>query len=66
MDRALEVMTDLASRNQHRGAKPADCVIAACAEVAGLVVLPYDEDFDRISAVTGQRTEWAARAGTLD
>ena len=66
MDRALEVMTDLAARNQHRGAKPVDCIIAACAETAGLVVLHYDEDLDRIAAVTGQRAEWAAPAGTLD
>ena len=66
MDRALEVMEALAARNQHRGAKSTDCIIAACAESAGLVLLHYDDDFDRIAAVTGQRAEWAAPAGTLD
>ena len=66
MDRALEIMEALAARNHHRGAKPTDCVIAACAESAGLVVLHYDDDFDRIAGVTGQRVEWAAPAGTLD
>jgi predicted nucleic acid-binding protein len=66
MDRALEVMEALAARNQHRGAKPTDCVIAASAESAGLALLHYDDDFDRIAAITGQRAEWAASPGTLD
>lgn len=66
MDRALDVMVALAARSQHRGAKPTDCVIAACAESAGLAVLHYDDDFDRIAGVTGQRTEWAAPPGALD
>jgi len=32
---------------------------------AGLVVLHYDHDFDRIAAVTGQPTEWILPAGTV-
>lgn len=66
MDRALEVMEALTSRGHHRGAKPNDCVIAAAAEAVGLVVLHYDDDFDRIAKVTGQRTKWVALPGTLD
>jgi hypothetical protein len=31
-----------------------------------LVVLHYDADFDRISAVTGQRCEWVVPAGSID
>ena len=42
-------------------------MIAATAEVAGLTVLHYyDDDYDRISEVTHQATEWVAPRGSLD
>lgn len=66
MDRAVQVAGRLARSGQHRGAKLVDLVIAAAAEAAGLSVLHYDDDYDRISAVTNQPTEWIAPAGTLD
>jgi predicted nucleic acid-binding protein len=66
MDRALAVAGLLARRGAHRGAKPVDLVIAAAAEHAGLTVLHYDSDYERIREVTGQPTEWIAPAGTLD
>ena len=66
MDRTLIVAGLLAVRGTHRGAKPADLMIAAAAESAGLVVLHYDDDYERIGAVTGQPTEWIAPPGTLD
>ena len=44
----------LAAKHQ-RGRKLPDLLIAAAAEANGLTVLHYDADFDRISAVTGQR-----------
>lgn len=65
MDRALQVADVLAERGMHRGAKPADLVIAAAAEAAGLVVLHYDDDYDRIARVTLQPVEWVARRGSL-
>jgi predicted nucleic acid-binding protein len=43
-----------------------DLLIAAAAELAGLVVLHYDRDYDRIAKVTGQRTKWIVEAGTAD
>lgn len=43
----------------------ADLLVAAAAEAAGVTVLHYDEDFDRIAAVTGQATEWSAPRGSL-
>ena len=49
----------------HRGAKPADLVIAAAAEARGLTVLHYDADYDRIARVTRQPTEWISRRGSL-
>ncbi|MBN2113217.1 MAG: PIN domain-containing protein [Acidimicrobiia bacterium] len=66
LDRALRVAALLACKGQHRGAKPADLVIAAAAEAAGVTVLHYDQDYDRIGAVTHQQTEWVAPPGSLD
>lgn len=65
--RALEVQRLLARRGglHHRSVKIADLVIAASAELAGLPVWHYDQDFDRIAAVTGQRSVWIARRGSL-
>lgn len=56
-DRAVEVQTLLADRGQHRAPSVADLIVAATAELAGLVVLHVDKDFDLIAAVTGQATE---------
>lgn len=66
MDRALQVAGLMATRGLHRGAKPIDLIIAAAAEARGLSVLHYDDDYDRISKVTRQPSEWIARAGTLE
>jgi predicted nucleic acid-binding protein len=65
MDRALQVAALLASAGHHRRAKPADLVIAAAAEASGLAVLHYDDDYDRIAAVTNQSTEWIMPKGSL-
>jgi predicted nucleic acid-binding protein len=35
-----------------------DLLVAACAERAGLTVLHYDADYDRIAKLTGQRVQW--------
>ena len=42
-----------------------DLIVAAAAEAAGLKVLHYDADFDRIAAVTAQETEWVVPRGSL-
>jgi len=65
LDRAVEVQDHLAKVSKQRGAKIADLLIAAAAEVHGLVVLHYDGDFDVIREVTGQATEWILPAGTV-
>ena len=65
LERALSIAGSLAARSKHRGAKPADLIIAAAAEAQGLVILHYDDDYDRIAAITGQPTEWIARRGSL-
>jgi len=63
--RARQVQRLLAARHQ-RGRKVPDLLIAAAAEASDLAVLHYDADFDRITAVTGQRVEWVVPAGTVD
>lgn len=64
--RALEVQGELAARSEHRGVKVADLLIAAAAEAAGLAVLHYDADYDRIAAVTNQAVEWVVPRGSID
>lgn len=56
-DRAVEVLTLLADRGQHRAPSIPDLLIAATAELTGLTVLHCDKDFDLIAAVTGQPAE---------
>jgi predicted nucleic acid-binding protein len=65
--RALEVQRLLAHKAglHHRSVKLPDLLIAATAELAGLTVLHYDEDYDRVGAITGQETEWVAERGSL-
>jgi predicted nucleic acid-binding protein len=67
--RALEVYERLALAHQgglhHRSVRHPDLLIAAAAESAGIAVLHYDEDFDRIAQVTGQQVRWLAPRGSL-
>lgn len=61
---AVELQHALARRGQHRVPIP-DLVISAAARVAGLVVLHYDADFDRIAAVGGAPHEWVVPQGSI-
>ncbi len=56
-DRAVEVQILLADRGQHRAPSIPDLMVAATAELAGLIVLHFDKDFDLITEVTGQPVE---------
>jgi len=56
-DRAVEVLTLLADRGQHRAPSIPDLIIAATGELAGLTVLHLDKDFDLIAEITGQPVE---------
>ena len=56
-DRAVEVLTLLADRGQHRAPSIPDLIIAATAELTGLVVLHVDKDFEIIADLTGQPFE---------
>jgi predicted nucleic acid-binding protein len=54
--RAKQVQRLLAARSQRDHRIP-DLLIAAAAEEARLVVLHYDQDFDKIAEMTGQRCQ---------
>jgi predicted nucleic acid-binding protein len=56
-DRAVEVMTLLADRGQHRAPSIPDLIIAATAELAALTILHLDKDFEIIATITGQPLE---------
>jgi predicted nucleic acid-binding protein len=64
MERAIELQHELARRGQHRLPIP-DLVIAAAAQVAGLVVLHYDADFERIAAAGGPDHEWVVPRNSI-
>jgi hypothetical protein len=65
--RAIDVYRELAHQGgaHRRSVGHADLLIAAAAESAGVEVLHYDEDFDRIAAITGQPTCWIVPRGSL-
>ena len=56
-NRAVEVLTLLADRGQHRAPSIPDLIIAATAELAGLTILHVDKDFEVVAAITGQSLE---------
>ena len=66
VDRALDVQARLAQRSQHHGLRFPDLLIAACAESAGLTVMHYDADYERIAEVTGQPVQWVVPRGSVD
>jgi predicted nucleic acid-binding protein len=65
LDRALQVQARLAERSQHRAVPLPDLIVAACAESAGLTVLHYDADYDRIAEITSQPTRWVLPRGSV-
>ncbi|MHB1444288.1 MAG: PIN domain-containing protein [Acidimicrobiales bacterium] len=54
----------MARRGQHRVPIP-DLMISAAAKHAGLVVLHYDGDFERIAEVGGAAHQWVVARGSV-
>lgn len=65
MERAATVQLELARTGDHRRVPVPDLQIAAAAELAGVPVLHYDEDFERIAQVSALRERRLVPAGTL-
>jgi predicted nucleic acid-binding protein len=64
-ERAREVQVRLARHGQHRDAGLVDLITAAVAEHHDAVLLHYDEEFERIAAVTGQSQAWIVPPNSL-
>ena len=56
-DRAVQVLTLLAQRGQHRAPSIPDLLVAAAAELSGRTVLHVDKDFELIAGITQQPVE---------
>ncbi|CAN5125301.1 PIN domain nuclease [soil metagenome] len=64
MERALDLQHALARRGQHRVPIP-DLVISAAAQAAGLLVMHYDADFERLANAGGAPHEWVVPQGSV-
>lgn len=64
--RAIELQRHLTGQGKHRTVPLPDLLIASVAERHGVTLLHYDADFDLISALTGQPTQWIVPQGTAD
>lgn len=56
-NRALDMQLQLTDRGLHRAPSIPDLLVAATAEMAGLIVLSLDKDFTLIAEVSGQPVE---------
>lgn len=63
--RARETQLALAANGDHRRVPPADLLLAAAAAEAGVALVHYDRDYERIATVGGLRQEWLVPDGTL-
>jgi hypothetical protein len=62
---ARKTQLALAASGDHRRVPPADLLLAGAAEKAGVALVHYDRDYERIAGVTGLRQEWLVPDGTL-
>lgn len=63
--RARQTQLALAANGDHRRIPPADLLLASAAEDAGVALIHYDRDYERIAAVSGLRHQWLAPDGAL-
>lgn len=63
--RARRNQLALAASGDHRRVPPADLLLAGAAEEAGVALVHYDRDYERIAAASGLRHEWLVPDGTL-
>ncbi len=63
--RARRTQLELAVSGDHRQVPPADLLLASAAEEAGVALVHYDRDYERIAAASGLRHEWLVPDGTL-
>ncbi len=63
--RTRELQLLLAAGGDHRRVPPVDLLIAGCAEAAGVALVHYDRDYERIAAVSSVDQRWLVADGSL-
>jgi predicted nucleic acid-binding protein len=63
--RAREVQLLLAADGDHRRVPPADLLLAAAAEAAGVPLVHYDRVYERVATVTDLQHQWMVADGSL-
>ena len=63
--RAREVQLRLAPDGDHRRVPPADLLLAVAAEEAGVPLVHYDRDYERVANVTDLQHRWMVADGSL-
>lgn len=64
-DRGREIQLLLAPDGNHRRVPPTDLLFAAAAEDAGVPLVHYDRDYERIATVTDVEHKWFVEDGSL-
>jgi predicted nucleic acid-binding protein len=62
---AREIQLLLAPEGDHRRVPPADLLLAAAAEAAGVPLVHYDRDYERVATVTDLQHTWMVADGSL-
>jgi predicted nucleic acid-binding protein len=63
--RARELQLLLAATGDHRRVPPVDLLIAGAAEAAGVPIVHYDRDYERLATVCALEHHWLLPDGTL-
>ncbi len=63
--RARELQSLLSANGDHCRVPPADLLIASAAESAGVPLVHYDRDYDRLARVSALDHRWLLPDGTL-
>jgi predicted nucleic acid-binding protein len=63
--RARELQVALAANGDHRRVPPIDLMIGCAAETAGVPLVHYDRDYERIARVSALEHHWLLPDGTL-
>lgn len=63
--RSRETQLALSASGDHRRVPPADLLLASTAEAAGVSLIHYDRDYERIAAVGELRQQWLVPDGAL-
>jgi predicted nucleic acid-binding protein len=64
-ERARELQSLLAAGGDHRRVQPVDLLLGAGAEQAGVPLVHYDRDYERIARVCALRQLWFVPDGSL-